>query len=144
MQEFLEIMFLCTGGYNSARTASPKIPADLSARTKPSKDSSVRATSPAHSISSNNSTNTEELLLFKRSNQMKSARKPSSGTPSTMSGSSGSAGSAGKGSTNITNGNAKTLHFQPGGIKAKPLQGIKTLDSEQKRKLAAVLSRTKK
>lgn len=78
-------------------------------------------------------------MLFKRSNH-NSSRKSAAGTPSTG---SGSASSDSKDSPAVTNGNPATLKFHPDGTKAKPLQGLKAMDSDQRKRLAAVLSRTK-
>lgn len=138
------------------------LPASLSARTTSGVDSSSKTISniptgaasnnKTRSITSPNSSrshvaNSEELLLFKRSNP--SARgKPAGSTRSAGSGSASSGGS--NDPTSGTNGNVKDLNFEPESSKhkpesskQKPLQALRAMDSSQKRRLAAILSRNK-
>ena len=125
------------GGYSNSRNGSPKLPAGLPPKTTP-KESVARPSSPAASVASIKSAGKEELMLFKKSHQ-NSSRRPSNSTSSTGSGSANSD----KEQPNITNGNPRTLNFQPDGTKAKPLQGLRAMDTTQKKRIAAILSRNK-
>ncbi|XP_067947290.1 cingulin-like protein 1 [Watersipora subatra] len=137
-REQLLILKKPSAGYPSSRNPSPKLPASLPAKTTSLRESAARPSSPAASLSSVQSASKEELMLFKKSNQ-NSARRPSNSTASTSS----SAGSDKRAPSKIINGNSKTLNFHKDNAQSKPLQELKSMDSAQRKRIAAILSRNK-
>jgi len=99
--------------------------------------SQERNVSQISPTSSRRSSGQGELILTTRGPNLESSRK----TASMSSAGSGSSGSSEFAATRVTN--SKNIALKPEVRKGKPLNALRHMDSDQKRKIAAILSRNK-